>query len=506
MDTIRHNKRSAGSSRVTRRAALRGMAGTGIAATVGLAYSGRGAADHMHPEPKSSASMGTPAAAGAPLIEPTAGFWKTWILKRGDQLRPDAPPNPEQTSRELSELHRLAASRAPETWDRISYWDAGSPGYRWNEEAMQLTRKAGYGPGDAYRVMALLNVAIYDATIACWDAKYAYRRARPATGDPTLQTAIPTPASPAYPCEHAVTAGAASTVLAHLFPEEGQRLSDLADEASRSRMEAGVAHESDITIGLKLGKQVGDLVVAYAKADGSDAAFDPATMPSGPGIWAGDPVYPMLGTWKTWVLTSGSQFRPGPPPAWDSPERATEIAEVKNYQRDSHPFTELFFWPGDPSGRPAPDSVPLSSNQIVFHYAPVLHFLWGPELAKQLFEYRWDANPPRAARAYALVSIASLMRRLRAGMRNSITGPLAPTSSIPRLLRSYRPIRSPIIRRDMRRHSAAHPRFSPIFSRARRPYFGLVRTRMLPRASGRVSTSAVPAKPALLSGAKLLQR
>jgi membrane-associated phospholipid phosphatase len=28
-------------------------------------------------------------------------------------------------------------------------------------------------------------------------------------------------------------------------------------------------------------------------------------------------------------------------------------------------------------------------------------------LAQKLFEYRWDTNPPRAARAYALVSIAS---------------------------------------------------------------------------------------------------
>lgn len=43
---------------------------------------------------------------------------------------------------------------------------------------------------------------------------------------------------------------------------------------------------------------------------------------------------------------------------------------------------------------------------MVFHYAPVLHFLCGPELAQKIAEYRLDANPPRAARAYALVSVA----------------------------------------------------------------------------------------------------
>ena len=118
-------------------------------------------------------------------------------------------------------------------------------------------------------------------------------------------------------------------------------------------------------------------------------------------------VVPTLGTWDTWVLESADQFRPAPPPEPDSPERAAEIAEVKDYERDVAPFTELWFWPQDPAGRQAPDSAPFSSNQVIFYYAPVLHFLWEPELAQKLFEYRWDTNPPRAARAYALVSIAS---------------------------------------------------------------------------------------------------
>ena len=37
--------------------------------------------------------------------------------------------------------------------------------------------------------------------------------------------------------------------------------------------------------------------------------------------------------WKPFVLASASQFRPGPPPAPDSPERAAEVAEVKNFKR-----------------------------------------------------------------------------------------------------------------------------------------------------------------------------
>jgi hypothetical protein len=384
---------------INRRAALKGIGAAGVATTLGTAVISDARADHMRL---------AQASAGSLLIEPTAGSWKTWILSSGDQFRPAAPPIKSATAAELDELHKLAEMRTAETLDRISYWDAGSPGYRWNEIATQQTLKTGMGL-DAYRVMALLNVAIYDATVAAWDAKYVHNRARPAASDPALETAIPTPNSPSYPCEHSATAGAAATVLGYLFPDDAQALADLADEAARSRVEAGVVHPSDTEAGLDLGRQVGELVVAYAQTDGSDAEFDPATMPSGEGIWSGDPTtlaHPMYGTWKTWVLESADQFRPGPPPAPDSSERAAEIAEVKDYPRDSQPFTELYFWPQDPAGRPEPGSAPVSSDQIVFYYAPILHYVWGPELAQKLFEYRWDANPPRAARAYALVSIA----------------------------------------------------------------------------------------------------
>lgn len=406
MDTQHDERRTATPiGAISRRTALRGIGGAGIATALEIAAHGRAGADS---DIRIANAMFGSDAGTAGMIEPNAGAWKTWVLTRGDQFRPPAPPNSAATDTEMAGLRELAAARDAATLDRISYWDAGAPSYRWNERAMQLTLKSGMAL-DSYRVMALLNVAVYDATVAAWDAKYAHNRGRPIACDPSLTTAIPTPASPSYPSVHAATAGAAATVLGYLFPDDAQTLTDLAAEAAQSRVAAGVAHPSDAETGLELGRKVGALVVAYAKTDGSDATFDPATMPSGPGLWSGDPAtlaYPMYGTWKPWVLAAADQFRPAPPPAWDSPERAAEIEEVKSYPRDAHAFSELFFWSQDPAGRPAPDSGPFSSNQIVFHYAPVLHYVWGPELAQKLFEYRWDANPPRAARAYALVSIA----------------------------------------------------------------------------------------------------
>ena len=62
----------------------------------------------------------------------------------------------------------------------------------------------------AFRDLALLHVAIYDATVAAWDSKYTYNRPRPSEMQPDLETAIHNPSSPSYPSEYAVTAGAAS--------------------------------------------------------------------------------------------------------------------------------------------------------------------------------------------------------------------------------------------------------------------------------------------------------
>ena len=190
---------------VSRRSALRSLGGASVATALAI----------VSPHRASAADCPTVATP----IEPHAGSWRTWILASGDELRPAAPPGAAQSQSELATLRTVAATRDADALDSIAYWDTGSPGYRWNELAMQQTL-AGYAPGGAYRAMALLNAAIYDAIIAAWDAKYAFNRPRPAVVDPSLQTVISTPASPSYPCEHAVTAGAATTVLSYLFPDD----------------------------------------------------------------------------------------------------------------------------------------------------------------------------------------------------------------------------------------------------------------------------------------------
>ena len=374
---------------LTRRAALGAGAASAVVAALGST---------------ARSAWAAPRSAIASQLEPGAGGWRTWVLDSGSQLRPPAPPDRASTRTEIEALRAMAGERDAAALDQVTYWASGAPGYRWNEIAIAQGLKDGIAIA-AYRVLALVNVAIYDATVAAWDAKYVYNRPRPSEADPSLTTVVANPSSPSYPCEHATAAGAASAVLAYLFPKDAQSFMDKAEMAGQSRLSAGAQYPSDVAAGLQLGQAVAARVIERARVDGADVTWT-GTAPTGPGIWFGDPLLPGMGSWKTWVLESGHQLRPGPPPAFDSAQRAAELAEVKSYPRDSHPFTEIVFWPEDPAGRPHPGAAPVSSNQIVFYYAPLLHLLWGPELNQKLMEYRLDSNPPRAARAYALMSVA----------------------------------------------------------------------------------------------------
>jgi membrane-associated phospholipid phosphatase len=324
--------------------------------------------------------------ATAAPIEPGAGAWQTWVLRSGSELRLPPPPDEAATQAELGELGVAASQRDGAMLDRIADWDTGAPPYRWIHRAVKYTQSKNVVGNRAGRMLSLLSVAMYDGIVAAWDSKYVYNRARPSESTGAPPAAIPLPASPSYPDEHAVTAGAAAAVLSYIFPGDAAMFAGLEQEAARSRVEAGVSYPSDVAAGLSLGRQVGERVVAWGRADGSDAPWT-GSVPTGLGLWTGtNPVEPTAGAWKAWSLTSGSQFRPGPPLPMDSEQFAQDLAEVKNYPRTG--FTNLLanFWE-------------YYGGRGGFEY-------WNLEASKKIFEYRLDDNPPRAAQIYALTNVA----------------------------------------------------------------------------------------------------
>ena len=199
-------------------------------------------------------------------------------------------------------------------------------------------------------------------------------------------------------------------MLAYLLPNDAQLFATLAEEAAMSRLLAGVQYRSDVTAGLELGRAVAAQVIEWAagRRDGCDAG--PGHVPSGPGYWQGEPLAePLAGTWKTWALSTGSQFRPGPPPAYDSERMAAEVDELKRHDRTAN-LNRRDALLGPRPVRAARADAQIATNQAAFHWAPLNSLLWEAELNQKLFEYRLDANPPRAARAYALAERGWLRR------------------------------------------------------------------------------------------------
>ncbi|MEO8190301.1 MAG: phosphatase PAP2 family protein, partial [Acidobacteriota bacterium] len=320
----------------------------------------------------------------APLVEPNAGKWKTWVLTSGSDFRLPPPPGASDTQAEIRDLLPLTSQLSDATLDRIRFWDAGPPSYRWVDLAIAQISQKPFSNQKNARAMALLNVAIYDATIAAWDSKYSYNRQRPSVTNNLIATAVGVPASPSYPSEHAVVASAAAAILSYLYPTNAQTFVDAAREASYTRVLAGVQYPSDVTAGYALGKVVADRVIAQARTDGSDAVWT-GTVPTGPGLWNGtNPIEPLAGTWKPWVLISGDQLRPGPPPAFDSAQEATELAEIKSFPRTFGSNSKAFYW--------------QTFDGILAD--------WYNIAGKRIFEHHLDENQPRVARIYALMSVA----------------------------------------------------------------------------------------------------
>ena len=322
----------------------------------------------------------------AAQIEPAAGAWRTWVLARGAEIRLAPPPGTAETAAEIASLKAYIAGTqaSPERMKRVRYWNSGSLSYRWVEIALnQLQTKGLSNPRNA-RALALMNIAIYDAMVSAWGSKYEFNRPRPAQVDGSVPVAIETPKSPSYPSELAVAAGAASVVLAYAWPADAQSFRDLAVEAGLASVGAGINYPSDFDHGMLLGRAVGARVIAWAESDGSQFAWT-GSVPTTPGLWNGtNPLEPLAGTWKTWVLRSGDQLRPGPPLAYNSSEKRAELNEIKSLTRS------------------------FAMNQKAFYYqaAEGIFTNWYQTLSQRLFESRLDENAPRSARAYALASIA----------------------------------------------------------------------------------------------------
>ncbi|HET7094499.1 MAG TPA: phosphatase PAP2 family protein [Thermomicrobiales bacterium] len=208
--------------------------------------------------------------------DPLAGRWTPWVLASGSQFRAPTPPAYRSPAwqAEVIAVQEAVRRRTPKQTAAAPWWAGGAgtttPAGLWTVIARGLIVRDGFDLPHAARALALTTAAMADASICCWDAKFAYWTERPITADPTLAVLFPTPPFPSYTSGHATLSAAAATVLGHLFPNDQDGLAAQAMEAAASRIWAGIHFPIDSDVGMAGGREVGRLVVARAVGDGAE--------------------------------------------------------------------------------------------------------------------------------------------------------------------------------------------------------------------------------------------
>ena len=144
-----------------------------------------------------------------------------------------------------------------------------TPAGHWDAIAAEDFITKNYSEVRWARNMALLNMSLMDAAIVCWDTKYFYFNPGQRRWIRRIKTLrvfqIFRHISPGI--QH--SAAPQQLYLAHIVPEKAAVYKAMAQEASVSRMFAGIHYRSDCEVGLQVGNNIGNYAIQRAKTDGA---------------------------------------------------------------------------------------------------------------------------------------------------------------------------------------------------------------------------------------------
>jgi membrane-associated phospholipid phosphatase len=184
----------------------------------------------------------------------------------------------------------------------------------WNVTALRTTAAAPFDPPLESRNLALVQAAVYDAVNSIRGRYRPYAVRVSAAPDASVVAAV---------------AAAAHRSLVTLYPAQAAAL----DQAYETSL-AAVPDGDEKTEGVETGAAAAGALLALRSLDhaADGAAYTPG---SGPGAWVPTPpafkaaLDPGWGGVTPYFLRSGSQFRPGPPPALSSAAYRRDFDEIK---------------------------------------------------------------------------------------------------------------------------------------------------------------------------------
>jgi hypothetical protein len=235
-----------------------------------------------------------------PTMIPVFTTWPKrtpWILEKASQFRPGPPPDldSETWERDLNEVRMVGGKnstvRTAQQTDIARFWEETRP-LIYHAVVRSVATMPGRTVTQNARLYAAASMAVDDALMAVFDAKYAYNFWRPVTALRNDHTAgktkvsadlgwtpfISTPMHPEYPCAHCVSSGAVGAVLnaelrgapppklssssptANGMVREWTSVADFMEEVKVARIYDGVHYRNSSNVGNELGMKVGTLV------------------------------------------------------------------------------------------------------------------------------------------------------------------------------------------------------------------------------------------------------
>ena len=214
---------------------------------------------------------------------------RPFAITSASQYRPPTPPSIKSVEYaiEFNEVRRKGShesrSRTAEQTEIALFWYPAAT-REWNVAAQKGLADVGADAWRAARTLAVLNIALADAVIATFDAKYTFNYWRPITAiraadsdgnaatrsDASWEPLCETPPFPEYNSTHAATAAAAAAVLAlelgdrHSFTVTSQngasrrynRFSAAAYEEGLSRIYCGIHFRTAMKMGFWQGSRI----------------------------------------------------------------------------------------------------------------------------------------------------------------------------------------------------------------------------------------------------------
>ncbi len=234
--------------------------------------------------------------AGLPAVTPWLAVLTPFAMPSPDHFRPNGPPalTSAAYASEFAEVKSLGrATGSSRTADQtvIAFFWTDNTISHWNRIATAMAQQRRTSLSQNARIFALLNIAMADAGIAVWDAKFHYRFWRPFSAipladtdgnnatiaDPAWTPLLVTPNHQEYPSGHGGLSGAAARVLTRIFgdrtafthrsdtapfaPRTHANFAEAADEANNSRVYGGIHFRSAVRDGRTIGDRVGNLVL-----------------------------------------------------------------------------------------------------------------------------------------------------------------------------------------------------------------------------------------------------